>query len=80
MNDRRFVRFYGIISITLVILLLVEAFIRNQIKETVLVTILDYCFWYVFGLFSAFFILRRIIKVKNKNDKENLLSQNYFQR
>jgi len=76
MNDKRFVRFYGIISITLVILLLVEAFIRNHIKEAVLVTFIDYCFWYVFGLFSAFFILRRIIANKDKDDKKKLLSPN----
>jgi len=76
MNDRRFVRFYGIISIILVFLLLVEAFIRNHIKEAVLVTLIDYCFWYVFGLFSAFFILRRIKANKDKDDKKNLLSPN----
>lgn len=71
MNDKRLVRFYGVNSITLVILLLVEAFIRNHIKEAVLVTFIDYCFWYVFGLFSAFFILRRILLKKERTDKGN---------
>ena len=76
MNEKVIVRLYGIISITLVILLLIEAFVRKQIRDVVVVTVIDYCFWYVFGLFSAFFVLRKILMHKEKNDKENLLSSN----
>ena len=76
MNGKLVVRLYGIISITLVILLLIEALIRKQIKDIVIVKVIDYCFWYVFGLFSALFIVRRILMKKERKDKENLLSPN----
>lgn len=74
--NKLYITLYGIISITFVILLIVEAFIRNKIKNIEFVYIMDYFFWYVFGLFSAFFLLRRFRSQKNKREINNLHNLN----
>ena len=76
MDGKLIVRLYGVTSLILVILLLIESFIRKQIKDIVIGKVIDYSFWYVFGLFSAFFIIRRILMKKERKDKQNLITPN----
>ena len=76
MNNSLVIKLYGIISITFVLLMLTEAIIKEKIESQLLIKIIDYSFWYVFGLFSAFFILRRIIKEKDNKRNGNMMSPN----
>ena len=71
MNNKVILKLYAIVSITLVLVLFVEAFLREKIINLLLIKIIDYFFWFVFGFFSAFFILRRLINYleRKNNDK-----------
>ena len=61
-------RLYAGISISFAILIVVEGLFRQYISSPLIANIIDYAFWYSFGLFSAFFILRRIELRKEKDD------------
>ncbi|MDA3865629.1 MAG: hypothetical protein PF489_02640 [Salinivirgaceae bacterium] len=71
-------RLYAGISISFAILIVVEGLFRQYISNPLLVKIIDYAFWYFFGLFSVFFILRRIELRKEKDDfgSQNMMNKN----
>jgi hypothetical protein len=71
-------RLYAGISISFAILIVVEGLFRQYISNPLLVKIIDYAFWYFFGLFSVFFILRRIELSQEKVDfgSQNMMNKN----
>lgn len=65
-----FNKIYGIVSILFVLMIFSQTFLVEHIKNPLLIKAFDYGFWYAFGAFSAFFVLRRTNK-DHKNDFEN---------
>lgn len=65
---------YHIISVLFLIGLLLVGFVRQHIDNDLFSMIIDYYFWYSFGLFSGAFLARVIIEnytkmVKDEHEK-----------
>ncbi len=66
---------YRIISVLFLIGLILVAFVRQYITNELYILIVNYYFWYIFGLFSGVFLARAIIEnytkmIKNEKLKE----------
>ena len=66
---------YHIISVLFLIGMTLIVFVRNHIDNELNIMIINYYFWYSFGLFSGVFLARVIIEnysklVKNEKLKE----------
>jgi len=61
-----FNKVYGVVSLLFLLMIFIQAFVIQYIKNPILSKGFDYGFWYVFGVFSALFILRRIAKIVDK--------------
>jgi uncharacterized membrane protein (DUF106 family) len=57
-----FNKVYGSVSVLFVLMIFLQAFLVRYISNPILLKVLHYGFWYVFGAFSVLFILRRIAK------------------
>ncbi len=53
---------YYIISTFFIIGLVLVVFVRQQIEDEIFIRLIDYYFWYVFGLFSGIILAKVIIK------------------
>ena len=64
---------FKIIYWSFILALCFVVFIRDQIDNMLIVTIINYFFWYSFGLSSGVFITGRINKAINKsNDRSKV--------
>lgn len=60
-------KIYITVSILFAILIVIKGIMMLSINNPLYVKIIDYSFWYFFGMFSAFFVIRRI-ELKKKNN------------
>ncbi len=66
---------YHIISVLFIIGLFLVVFVRQHVENEYLIAVINYYFWYCFGLFSGVLLARVIIEkytkmVKNEKVKE----------
>ncbi len=58
---------YPIISILFLIGLILVVFVRQYIENKFYIMLINYYFWYVFGLFSGIFLAKKIFTSFNNN-------------
>ncbi len=63
-----FKRIYGFVAIIFFFLILFETQAKEIISNVTVLKIVDFSFWYFFGLFSGLLIIRRIINVNNERN------------
>lgn len=66
---------YHIISFLFLLGLTLVVFVRQYIENEIIVLIINYFFWYSFGLFSGVFLARIIIENHTKMIKNEKLKE-----